>query len=63
MRKLEARWDADVPRPDADEGEAAEPDRIHLGIRLRRGRHETDEAATMEGDAKFAELKASTTGT
>lgn len=43
MRKLDARWDADVPRPDTNEGEVAEPDRIHLGIRLSRGRHETED--------------------
>ena len=43
MRKLVARWDVDVPRSMVDEGEVSEPARIHLGIRLGSGRHETED--------------------
>jgi len=55
MRKLDARWDVDVPRPDLDEGDPREPDRVHLGIRLGRGRHEGDDMSSLDRDPALIE--------
>lgn len=59
MRKLDARWDVDVPRPDVDEGERAGSDRVHLGLRLGRGRHATHEASAFERDHELAGFNSS----
>lgn len=46
MRKLDARWDLDVPGGDTEEGETSDPERVHFGIRLGRGRHEAGQMAS-----------------
>jgi hypothetical protein len=55
MRKLDARWDVDVPRPDLDEGDPLEPDRVHFGIRLGRGRHQGNDMSSPDRDPALVE--------
>ncbi len=51
MRKMDARWDVDVPDGDTDGSEGPESERVHFGIRLGgRGRHEADRSAGEYGN-------------
>lgn len=45
MRKLDASWDVDVPGPGVEEDDQDEFRRVHFGIRLGRGRHQTEDTS------------------
>ena len=63
MRTLEARWDIDVPRSGTDEGDEIGEKRVHLGLRLSRGRHEDPYMTTdrVSVPAELGQISSETT--
>lgn len=54
MRKLDARWDVDVPEAENEEGDRPDSERVHFGLRLGRGRHEAERLASEYANTQTA---------